>query len=292
VQLELYNLLEGFDLKSMGHNSVEYIHTWTECAKLAFADREYYYGDPDFVEVPLTMLLSKTYADERRELVDADKSSMLLRPGNAEPIELTPTTRQGLFEGDTVHLEVIDPTGNMISATPSGGWIRTSPLVSGLGFPMGTRAQQFNLHSGHPNCIEPGKKPRITLSPSLVMKEGKPYMVYGTPGGDGQDQWTSQFFLNYVDFGMDVQLSLDKPTVHTNHFPGSFWPKMVRPGELRLESPIPNEVAEGLGKKGHNVVMDGPWTHGRCLAIRYDQKTGVKYGGASPRTGDSYAIGW
>jgi gamma-glutamyltranspeptidase/glutathione hydrolase len=191
-----------------------------------------------------------------------------------------------------VHLEAIDQNGNMISATPSGGWIRTSPLVPGLGFPMGTRGQQFNLNPGHPNCIEPGKKPRITLSPSLVMKDEKPHMVYGTPGGDGQDQWTSQFFLNYVDFGMDVQLALDKPTVHTNHFPGSFWPKMVRPGELRLEAPISSDIAEGLSKRGHKVVMDAPWTHGRCLAIRYDQQTGVKYGGASPRTGDSYAIGW
>jgi gamma-glutamyltranspeptidase/glutathione hydrolase len=292
AQLELYNLLEGFDLGAMGHNSVEYIHTWTECAKLAFADREHYYGDPDFADVPLDMLLSKIYADERRELIDPKEASMLLRPGRAEPIELKPTTLKGGFEGDTVHCEAVDPMGNMISATPSGGWIRTSPLVPGLGFPMGTRAQQFNLTEGHPNCLEPGKKPRITLTPSLVMKEGAPYMVYGTPGGDGQDQWTSQFFLNYVDFGMDVQLALDKPTVHTNHFTGSFWPKMVRPGELRVEPTIPEPVLAGLREKGHSVVVDKPWSHGRCLAIRYDPRTGVKYGGASPRTGDGYAIGW
>jgi gamma-glutamyltranspeptidase/glutathione hydrolase len=292
AQLELYNLLEGFDLNKMGHNSVEYIHTWTECAKLAYADREYYYGDPDFTDVPLKMLLSKDYADERRELVNPDEASMLLRPGHVDPIKLEPTTRKGFLEGDTVHCEAVDSTGNMISATPSGGWIRTSPLVPGLGFCVGTRAQQFDLKSGSPNCLAPGKKPRITLTPSLVMREGEPYMVYGTPGGDGQDQWTSQFLLNYVDFGMDVQLALDKPTVHTNHFTGSFWPKMVRPGELRIEPPIPEAVVEGLRAKGHRVVVDKPWSHGRCLAIRFDPQTGVKYGGASPRTGDSYALGW
>jgi len=157
---------------------------------------------------------------------------------------------------------------------------------------MGTRGQQFNLNEGHPNCLQPGKKPRITLTPSLVMKEEKPYMVYGTPGGDGQDQWTSQFFLNYVEFSMDVQLALDKPTVHTNHFTGSFWPKMVRPGELHVEPTIPELVVSGLREKGHKVVVDAPWSHGRCLAIRYDPHTGVKYGGASPRTGDGYVIGW
>ena len=292
LQLELYNLLEGFDLNAMGHNTVDYIHTWTECAKLAFADREHYYGDPDFADVPLDMLLSKEYADERRELVDPNETSMLLRPGKADPIELEPTTIKGGFEGDTVHCEAVDPMGNMISATPSGGWIRTSPLVPGLGFCMGTRGQQFNLQEGHPNCLQPGKKPRITLTPSLVMKEGEPYMVYGTPGGDGQDQWTSQFFLNYVDFNMDIQLALEKPTVHTNHFTGSFWPKMVRPGELRVEPTIPETVLSGLREKGHIVVVDQPWSHGRCLAIRYDPNSGVKYGGASPRTGDGYTIGW
>jgi gamma-glutamyltranspeptidase/glutathione hydrolase len=124
------------------------------------------------------------------------------------------------------------------------------------------------------------------------MRDGEPYMVYGTPGGDGQDQWTSQFFLNYVDFGMDIQLALDQPSVHTNHFTGSFWPKMVRPCELRVEPPILESVVEGLCAKGHRVVVDKPWSHGRCLAIRFDPQTGVKYGGASPRTGDSYALGW
>ena len=292
VLLQQLNLLEGYDLRGMGHNSVDYLHTWIECAKLAYADREQHYGDPDFAEVPLTWLLSKGYAESRRKLIDPDRASMELRPGEADPIRLEPTNKKGVFEGDTVHLEVVDGVGNMISATPSGAWIRTSPVVPGLGFPIGTRAQQFNLSPGHPNCIAPGKKPRSTLTPSLVMRNGRPYMVFGTPGGDGQDQWTTQFFLNHVDFGMNVQLALDKPTVHINHFPGSFWPHNVSPGEVRVEGGIPAEVAEGLRRRGHKVVVDEPWTHGRCLAIRFDPETGVMYGGASPRTGDSYAIGW
>jgi len=292
VLLQQLNLLEGYDLRGMGHNSVDYLHTWIESAKLAYADREQHYGDPDFAEVPLTWLLSKGYAESRRRLIDPDRASMELRPGGADPIRLEPTNKKGVFEGDTVHLEAVDGAGNMISATPSGAWIRTSPVMPGLGFPIGTRAQQFNLNPGHPNCIAPGKKPRSTLTPSLVMRDGRPYMVFGTPGGDGQDQWTIQFFLNYVDFGMNVQLALDKPTVHINHFPGSFWPHNVSPGEVRVEGGIPAEVAEGLRRRGHKVVMDEPWTHGRCLAIRFDPETGVMYGGASPRTGDSYAIGW
>ena len=292
VLLQQLNLLEGYDLRGMGHNSVDYLHTWIESAKLAYADREQHYGDPDFAEVPLTWLLSKGYAESRRRLIDPDRASMELRPGGADPIRLEPTNKKEVFEGDTVHLEAVDSAGNMISATPSGAWIRTSPVMPGLGFPIGTRAQQFNLNPGHPNCIAPGKKPRSTLTPSLVMRDGRPYMVFGTPGGDGQDQWTIQFFLNYVDFGMNVQLALDKPTVHINHFPGSFWPHNVSPGEVRVEGGIPAEVAEGLRRRGHKVVMDEPWTHGRCLAIRFDPETGVMYGGASPRTGDSYAIGW
>jgi len=292
VLLQQLNILEGYDLASMGHNTVDYLHTWIECAKLAFADREQYYADPDFVEVPLDRLLSKEYAAERRELIDPDHASMLLRPGEVEPIVLEERTRENLFEGDTVHLEAVDGAGNMISATPSGAWIRTSPLVPGLGFCMGTRAQMLHLDPGHVERLEPGKKPSTTLTPSLVMRGGEPYMVFGTPGGDQQDQWTLQFFLNHIDFGMNVQLALDQPTVHSVHWPGSFWPHPVRPGVVHVEPRIPSGVVEGLRRRGHRVVTSPPWSHGRCLAIRYDPETGVMFGGASPRTGDSYAIGW
>jgi len=292
VLLQQLNLLEGFDLAAMGHNTVEYLHTWVECAKLAFADREQYYADPDFVDVPLERLLSKEYAEERRKLVDPDAASMELRPGGAPPIELKEVKEKGWFEGDTVHLEAVDGVGNMLSATPSGAWIPTSPLIPGLGFCMGTRAQMFHLDPDHVERLEPGKKPSTTLTPSLVMRGGRPYMVFGTPGGDRQDQWTLQFFLNHVDFGMNIQLALDMPTVHTTHFPASFWPHAAHPGVVHIEPRIPAEVIEGLRRKGHKVVVDKPWSHGRCLAIRYDPETGVIYGAASPRTGDPYAIGW
>ena len=292
VLLQQLNILEGYDLVSMGHNSVEYLHTWIECAKLAFADREYYYADPDFVDVPLDRLLSKKYAEERRPLIDPDSASLELRPGGVPPVKMRKSKEGDWFEGDTVHLEVVDGMGNMLSATPSGAWIRTSPLVPGLGFCIGTRGQMLHLDRNHVERLEPGKKPSTTLTPSLVMREDRPYMVFGTPGGDAQDQWTLQFFLNHVDFGMNVQLALDQPTVHSRHFPGSFWPHAAYPGRVHIEPRIPEEVRKGLEEKGHEVVVSRPWSHGRCLAIRYDPETGIMFGGASPRTGETYAIGW
>ncbi len=292
VLLQQLNLLEGYDLASMGHNTVEYLHTWVECAKLAFADREQYYADPDFVDVPLHMLLSKEYADERRALVDPDTASMELRPGGVPPVEMGQSGDESQFEGDTVHLEAVDRDGNMLSATPSGAWIRTSPLIPGLGFCMSTRAQMMHLDPDHVEKLEPGKKPSTTLTPSLAMKDGAPYMVFGTPGGDCQDQWSLQFFINHVDFGMNVQLALDQPTVHIRHMPASFWPHAAQPGRVFVEPRISKEVVEGLKAKGHEIVMSEPWSHGRCLSIRYDHETGMIYGGASPRTGEPYAIGW
>jgi len=292
VLLQQLTLLAGFDLQKMGHNTVEYIHALTECAKLAFADREQYYADPDYVTVPLDRLLSKKYADLRRKLVDPDHASMELRPGDADPIKLKDTSYEKQVEGDTVHLEAVDKSGNMISATPSGAWISASPIIPGLGFCMNTRAQMFHLENNHVERLEPGKKPSTTLSPSLVMRQGKPYMTFGTPGGDQQDQWTLQFFLNHVDFDMDIQLALDKPTVHSTHFPGSFWPHAAHPGVLHVEPEVPEEVVLGLKRKGHKVVVDQAWSHGRCLAIQYDAHSGLISGGASPRGMKAYAIGW
>jgi len=292
VFLQQLRLLEGFDLKGMGHNTVDYLHTWIECAKLAFADREEYYGDPDFVEVPLDWLLSREYAEERRKLVDPEEASILHRPGGVEPTKLEEHGKKHWFEGDTVHLDVVDRWGNMVSATPSGGWIRTSPLVPGLGFPMGTRGQMLHLDPDHAESLEPGKRPSTTLTPSLVTKDDEQFMVFGTPGGDKQDQWTLQFFLNYVVFDMNIQEALDAPTVHTSHFPASFWPHSVRPGEVSVEQRIPDKVVKGLRERGHKVVYSNSWSHGRCSGIRIDPGSGVMFGGASPRTGEPYAIGW
>ena len=292
VMLQQLNILEGYDLETLGHNSTEYLHTYIECAKLAFADREQYYADPDYAEVPLERLISKRYAYERKELIDPDGASMELRPGGMPPKRMEKGPEGGDEEGDTVHLDAVDSTGNMVSATPSGGWIRTSPVIPGLGFPMGTRGMMLHLDPDHVEKLEPGKKPSTTLTPSLVMRAGEPYMVFGTPGGDRQDQWSLQFFLNHIDFGMNVQQALDQPTVHSNHFPGSFWPHAAFPGRVYAEPRIPSDTIEELRKKGHEVIVSPPWSHGRCLAIRYDPETGVMYGGASPRTGAPYAIGW
>ncbi len=293
VFLQQLTLLEGYNLAEMGHNSPDFIHTWIECAKLAFADREFYYGDPAFAEVPMDRLLSKEYAAERRTLVDPQQASLLLRPGNAgpRPMKLILGDERS-YAGDTTHLDAIDAEGNMIAATPSGGWIPSSPVIPGLGFPLGTRGQMFSLDPTHPNHLQPGKRPRTTLTPSLAMHEGKPWMVFGTPGGDQQDQWTVQFLLNVVDFGMGLQEALDAPTVHTQHFPSSFYPRAQHPGLVVVEGRISEDVRAELARRGHEVQVAGDWSHGRVLAIRYDAERGLIYGGASPRNETGYAVGW
>jgi gamma-glutamyltranspeptidase/glutathione hydrolase len=299
VFLQQLNLLEGYGLAAMGHNTADYIHTVIECAKLAFADREAYYGDPQFVEVPLARLLSKEYADERRRLVDPEKTSLDDRPGSGTPavgrgFHAPPPPAQSwpvLDCGDTTQLDAVDRWGNMISVTPSGGWFSASPVIPGLGFPLGTRGQMFLLDSGRPNSLQPGKRPRSTLTPSLVTKDGRPYMVFGTPGGDCQDQWTLQFFLNYVDFAMNLQEAIDAPTFHTMHLRNSFYPREARPGVMALEGRIPSSVRSELERRGHTVEVVGDWVNGQVLAVRFDPDTGLISGAASPR-GPSYAVGW
>jgi gamma-glutamyltranspeptidase/glutathione hydrolase len=293
VFLQQLALLKGYDLPALGHNSADYLHVWTECAKLAFADREYYYGDPAFVDVPLGRLLSAQYNQSRRGLIDPRQASLELRPGDAGPRPRRLHLGEGSgYDHDTTHLDVIDAEGNMIAATPSGGWIQSSPVIPGLGFPLGTRGQMFALDPEHPNCLQPGKRPRATLTPSLVTRAGAPWMVFGTPGGDQQDQWTLQFFLNLVDFGMDLQAALDAPTVHSMHFPSSFYPRAAHPGRLVVEGRIPEAVRTELARRGHEVVVTGDWANGRVLGIRCDPLRRLIWGGASPRNETGYAIGW
>ena len=292
VFLQQLALLEGYDLSSMGYNSADYIHTVVESGKLAFADREKYYGDPDFVTVPLDRLLSKAYAAERRRLISPEEASMELRPGDAPPIQLeSGETHPNVYTGDTTHLDAIDCEGNMIAATPSGGWIPSSPVIEGLGFPLGTRGQMFYLDVNHANALAPHKRPRTTLTPSLVMKDGEPFMVFGTPGGDCQDQWTLQFFLNFVDFGMNLQEAIDAPNFHTRHFPSSFYPHNAEPGSVVLEGRIPESVRAELADRGHQISVAGDWSHGRVLGITIDSKTGLISAGASPRAQIAYAMG-
>jgi len=296
VFLQQLALLEGFDLAAMGVASADLVHTVVECAKLAFADREAWYGDPDFVDVPLDLLLSREYADDRRALV-GDHASNELRPGGPNPRLPSPvagTVGAGVGEptrasGDTVHLDVVDRHGNIVSATPSGGWLWSSPVIPGLGFPLGTRAQMFWLEEGLPNSLEPGKRPRTTLSPSLAFRNGDPYLAFGTPGGDQQDQWSLVFFLHHVDFGLDLQAAIDAPSFHTNHFPSSFYPRVARPAHVEVEGRFSADVADELRERGHEVNVAGDWSLGYVSAA--GREDGLLKAAANPRRMQGYAVG-
>jgi gamma-glutamyltranspeptidase/glutathione hydrolase len=293
VLLQQLALLAGFELEAMGLGSAEYVHTVTECAKLAFADREAFYGDPDFVDVPLDRLLSPAYNDERRALV-RDEASEELRPGGGRLARLVDAaTTVGAGEptrGDTVHLDVADRDGNLVSATPSGGWLHSSPVIRELGWPLGTRAQMFWLEPGLPSSLEPRKRPRTTLSPSLALRGGDPYLAFGTPGGDQQDQWSLHVFLAHVHFGLDLQAAIDAPEFHTDHFPSSFFPRQAEPRSLALESRFGGEVIEDLRARGHEVRVTEPWSLGRVSAAGRDPDGSVK-AAANARAMQGYAVG-
>jgi gamma-glutamyltranspeptidase/glutathione hydrolase len=274
----------------MGHNSPDYIHLITEASKLAFADREKFYGDPQFAHVPLGMLLSRQYAKKRRKLINMKEASLDLTPGaigSAHSRLRSPTN----FRGDTTHLDVADSEGNMVSVTPSGGWIWSSPVIEGLGFPLSTRGQMFSLDESHPNSIAPRKRPRTTLSPTLVTLKNEPLMAFGTPGGDQQDQWTLQFFLNFVEFGMNLQAAIDAPTFHNAHFPSSFYPHEAYPGVLYLEGRIPSEARRELTRRGHRIVVEGDWVNGGVTAVHSSRDRGVISAAASSRYRTPYAMG-
>jgi gamma-glutamyltranspeptidase/glutathione hydrolase len=296
VFLQQLRLLEGFDLEALGHVSAAYVHTITECAKLAFADREAWYGDPDFVEVPVELLLSREYADSRRALVSGE-SSTELRPGGPEPRLPSPVTGEriapGIGEptrGDTVHLDVVDRHGNIVSATPSGGWLTGAPVIPELGFCLGTRAQMFWLEEGLANSLEPGKRPRTTLSPTLVARDGRPELALGTPGGDQQDQWTLHVLLGHLHFGLDLQAAIDAPNHHTEAFPSSFYPREWRPRHVAVEGRAGEEALEELRARGHDVEVAPPWSLGRVTAAGRG-RDGVLKAAANPRGMQGYAVG-
>jgi gamma-glutamyltranspeptidase/glutathione hydrolase len=340
VFLQQLALLDGFDLAAMGPGSADFIHTVTECAKLAFADREAWYGDPDFTDVPVKALLSAEYADARRQLVGPRASADLLpgspdgRPprlpafvteagpeagtgtvagsnaASADPMSTErpaprldpgtgePTLRAGgpagpaassYRAGDTCHLDIADRFGNMVSATPSGGWLQSSPVIPGLGFCLGTRAQMFTLTPGLPATIAPGKRPRTTLTPSLALRDREPYMAFGTPGGDQQDQWSLQVFLNHLTFGMNLQQAIDFPAFHSAHMPSSFYPREAQPRVLDVESRLDPAVIEELRRRGHLVNVRPAWSLGRVSAVA--RRNGVLYAAANPRGMQGYAVG-
>ncbi len=300
VLLQSLNLIEGYDVQSMGHNTAPYLHLLAEAMKLAFADREWYYADPEFVGVPARGLLSKDYAAERRHLIDLESPSLQLRPGNPYPfhgetLAHVPIPDTVPFRPDppgTTGTRVADADGNVFSATPSGGWFTASPIVEGLGFVLGTRCQSFFLDDDRSNSLEPGKRPRTTLTPTLAMKGGKPFMAWGTPGGDAQDQVNLQFLLNVVEFGMDIQAALDAPLMQILDFPPSFFPREIHPGVMRVESRMAPETIEALEALGHVVRPAGDWAVGDATALMIDSERGVLYGAAGPRRDKSYALAW
>ena len=310
VFLQQLALLAGFDIPSMGHNTPDFVHTVVECAKLAFADREAYYGDPDLVDVPLPELLDPAYAEARRALV-GEEASHELRPGavGPDPPRLPPVPAVGALtsgsagageptvprddagSGDTCHVDVVDRHGNMVSATPSGGWLQSSPVVPGLGFSLGTRAQMFWLSEGLPNSLAGGKRPRTTLSPSLALRDGEPYVAFGTPGGDQQDQWSLNFFLAHVHFGLDLQEAIDAPNFHTEHFPSSFYPRAASPGEVVVEDRLDPATVTELRARGHHVTVVDGWSLGRLSAVSRDRERGLLRAAANPRGMQGYAAG-
>ncbi len=287
----------------------DFVHTVVECAKLAYADREAWYGDPDFTDVPLRALLSDAYNNDRRALVGKE-ASLALRPGEvngrgnwvdhaaAERADMIPgsagageptVSRLGVIGADTCHIDVIDRHGNMVSATPSGGWLQSSPVIPELGFPMGTRGQMFWLRAGLPNSLEPGKRPRTTLSPSFALRDGKPWMAFGTPGGEQQDQWSLTMFLRMVHFNMNIQEAIDAPSFHSEHWPSSFWPRAARPGKLVLEGRYSDAVLKTLRGRGHKAEKGEDWSEGRLSGARVDGRQ--MRAGANPRGMQGYAVG-
>ncbi|MBV9747533.1 MAG: gamma-glutamyltransferase, partial [Acetobacteraceae bacterium] len=238
-------------------------------------------------------LLSREYAAERRALIDALHASLEIRPGDHPGGATAPSVDASEDRRDTTHLDAIDGDGLMISATPSGGWMSSSPVIPDLGFPLGTRGQMFWLDPAHPAGLAPGKRPRTTLTPSLVTRGGSPHMVFGTPGGDQQDQWTLQFFLNVVEFGMDLQAAVDAPLFHTDHFPSSFYPREMQPGSLKLEERIPEAVRAELEQRGHRITVAPAWgIGGQVCGARFDPASGRIEGAASPRGQVAYAMGY
>lgn len=310
--LQLLAILEGFDLSAMDPVGERYVHTVVEAMKLAYADREAFYGDPGFVKVPLEALLSEDYAATRRALIGSHASPDL-RPGEVPGFPARapdyraavaradeaaavagagePTVaRLGASAGDTCHVDVIDRWGNMVSATPSGGWFQSSPAIPGLGFCLGTRSQMFWLDEAHPNGLAPGKRPRTTLSPGMVLRDGEAWMAFGTPGGEQQDQWQAIMLTRMVDHGWGIQQAIDAPSFHSEHWVSSFWPRGARPGKLVLEGRFDGAVAEALDARGHRVTIGEDWSEGRLTGARREAD-GQMFAGANPRGMQGYAMG-
>lgn len=314
--LQQLAILKHFDLSGMDPAGPEFVHTVVEASKLAFADREAWYGDPDHVEVPMAALLSDTYNAARAKLI-TDRASLELRPGDplGKAAKLTsikagdtggvgvgePTvgrlagsdgkvTARGAASGDTCHIDVIDKWGNMVSATPSGGWLQSSPVIPGLGMPLNSRAQMFWLDEGLPTSLKPGRRPRTTLSPSFARAPDGTRLAYGTPGGDQQDQWQVAFLLRVIHHGMNLQQAIDAPLFHTDHLQASFDPRGFAPGHLLAEPAFPAATLQALRDRGHRLQVAAPWSAGRLTAVSH-RPDGMMKAAATPRLMQAYAAG-
>lgn len=283
VMLQMFNLLEGYDLKAMGHNSPQYLHTLVEAARLAFADRDRFYGDPKFAKVPEHVLLSKAYAAQRRRLIDPDRAMLRSIPGHIDGYggPLPNAGGEPLDVKDTTSLAVVDAQGNVFSATPSGAWL-PSVKAGDTGISFGTRLQSFVLQQGHPNVLAAGKRPRITLSPTLILKDGQPVYAVSTPGGDNQDQAMLQVILNMIVFGMAPQQAVEAPRFQTNALYASFGNHEYVSGDLVLESRTDAATAEALEARGHRVSVRGPWSNASAPSVIKLAGTHLE-GGADPR---------
>ena len=302
AMVETLNLLEGYDLKSLGHNSPDYVHTLIEALKLALADRDRYYGDPNFVKIPMTELLSKDYATLRRTLIDQEHASLAQLPGDplnmkavlasaVKTISRASTVPESERANDTTCVNVIDRDGNMFSATPSGAWL-PAVVAGDTGVLMGQRLQSALTDPNSPNVVAPGKRPRITLTPTLVLRNGKPFMVLSTPGGDNQDQALLQVLLNIVEFGMSPQEAVEAARFDTQHYVSSFDDHEFLPGSLNIESRVDEKTIAALQARGHKVKVQSPWgTLSAPTVIVYNPQSGVSSGGADPRRG-RYAVAW
>jgi gamma-glutamyltranspeptidase / glutathione hydrolase len=297
AELFALNILEGYDLKSLGHNSADFIHTSVEALKLAMADREKFLGDTDFIKIPYDRLLSKEYASERRKLIDPKKASLELRPGSerslgaAQPLNVN-LNGHASHDGDTSYLAVVDEARNMVSFEPSLHEIMGTGVVMGdTGIIFNCRGDYYSLTPGEPNALEPGKRPRSTLQSTLITKDGQPYAILGSPGGDDQIARTMQTLINLVDFGMNIQQAIEAPRWSSRSFPASYFPHTMYPGVMSVESRIPKLTQQTLIARGHKLRVDGSWTLGSIGGIVIDSNTGVLSAGADPRV-EAYAWAW
>jgi gamma-glutamyltranspeptidase/glutathione hydrolase len=323
VFLQQLALLQGYDVAAMNPLGPDFVHTQVECAKLALADREAWYGDPAVNDVPLGTLLSDAYNEQRRGLVgdtasrdfvpggpdgreprlaeftildpDADDT---LPPGAGEPNAARagvgePNAAEVSGRGDTVNCNTADAEGNMVACMPSGGWLQSSPTIPALGFCLGTRAQMFWLQEGFPTTLRPGIRPRTTLSPTLALRDGAPAIAFGTPGGDAQDQWALSMFLRHVHHGYDLQAAIDAPNFHTDHLPSSFYPRTFQPAVVKAESRFPDATIAELRRRGHRVTLVGDWASGRMTAVAREKGEFGWFlkGAAHPRFQEAYAVG-